>query len=316
VRILVTGITGFVGRALSPRLAADAHEVLGLAYDGPNSRAEGGRVQIRQLDLAEGRGLVELLQSFRPEAVIHLAAQSSPGLSLADPVGTFRANVNGTLSLLEGLRRTESTPRFIFISSSEVYGLSAAPLDESAPLAPVNPYGASKAAAEFLVAQYARSLRFPLLIVRPFPHGGPGQRPLFALPSFARQIARIEAGRQEPSLKVGNLDARRDWLDVSDVAEVYARLLTRGVPGEIYNLCSGETHSVREGLVRFLTLATREIEIVTDPDLLRPIDQPVLAGVNAKIRQATGWSPQVPFLEMLARILADWRRRVLEEESA
>jgi nucleoside-diphosphate-sugar epimerase len=152
--------------------------------------------------------------------------------------------------------------------------------------------------------------------VRSFPHAGPGQRPSFALPAFARQIARIEAGRQKAQMRVGNLDARRDWLDVSDVAEAYARLLTRGEAGGVYNLCSGEAHSVREALEHMLARADKEIDVVTDPDLLRPLDQPVLAGNNEKIRRALDWSPQVDWSRMLERVLDYWRHKVSEEEAA
>jgi len=317
VRVLVTGITGFVGRWLAPRLLADGHELAGLAIGEEGHSELPEAVALHDMDLSGGRDLASLLQGFRPEAVVHLAAQSAPSISLGDPAATFRANVTGTLNLLEVLRRAAPAARLLFVSSSEVYGLAGAePLGESAPIRPVNPYGASKAAGEILVGQYARAWKIPAMVVRSFPHAGPGQRPLFALPAFARQIARIEAGRQEPVLRVGNLEAQRDYTDVEDVADAYARLLERGEPGETYNLCSGEVRSIRDSLDMLLSLTEDEIEVVTDTELLRPLDLHVLRGDNEKIRNATGWSPKIPFSVTIERVLADWRRRTSEEEAS
>ena len=319
LRILITGITGFVGSRLSARLAGAGHELAGLAFGEPADIAawslrNGQSVLLS--DLATDGELTERIADFAPERVVHLAAQSSPGLSLRDPEETFRINVTGTLRLLEGLRSAAPEALLLFVSSSEVYGLAGEdPIVETAPVQPCNPYGSSKAAGELLVRQYARTWGLGAVIVRSFPHAGPGQRPIFALPAFARQIARIEAGLQEPVLRVGNLEARRDFLDVDDVAEAYTLLLAKGEPGETYNLCSGEGRSIRAGLDGLLALAATEVELITDPDLLRPLDMPVLVGNGEKLRETTGWRPRYSFAEMLERILADWRRRVSEEET-
>ncbi|MBN2171355.1 MAG: GDP-mannose 4,6-dehydratase [Candidatus Krumholzibacteriota bacterium] len=320
MRVLVTGITGFVGRHLAPRLMESGHELLGidLAQDGELPLGPGGRpVTVRAADLAVDKALADLVAEFDPEAVAHLAAQSAPGLSLVDPAGTFRANLTATLMLLEALRRAAPAARLLFTSSAEVYGQAGEePLDESLPMRPTNPYGASKAAAELLAGQYARTWDLPVIVTRGFPHAGPGQRPRFALPAFARQIARVEAGLQEPVIRVGNLEARRDFTDVADVSEAYALLLERGEAGEAYNVCSGSVHSIREGLAGLLALSDRRIEIVTDPSLLRPLDQPVLRGRPDKLKQATGWAPRFSFAETLSRVMEDWRRRVSEEDAA
>jgi len=320
MRVLVTGITGFVGRHLAPRLMESGHELLGidLSRDGELPLGPAGRpVPVRAVDLAGGAGLADLVGDFAPGAVVHLAAQSAPGLSLVDPAGTFRANLTATLMLLEALRHAAPSARLLFASSAEVYGQAGEEaLDESLPMRPTNPYGASKAAAELLVGQYARTWELPAVVTRGFPHAGPGQRPRFALPAFARQIARIEADLQEPVIRVGNLDARRDFTDVADVVEAYARLLESGEPGEAYNVCSGSARSIREGLEGLLALSGREIEIVTDPSLLRPLDQPVLRGRPDKLKRATGWAPRFSFAETLSRVMEDWRRRVSEEDAA
>jgi GDP-4-dehydro-6-deoxy-D-mannose reductase len=319
VRVFVTGITGFVGRHLARRLAADGHELAGLGYADPPGGADRGDLAaaVHELDLARGEGLDALLDDFAPEAVVHLAAQSAPSLALADPAGTYRANVEGTLSLLESLARTAPRARLLFASSSEVYGhADTGPVAETAPVQPVNPYGASKAAAEILIQQQGRARGLDAVIARSFPHVGPGQRPLFALPAFARQIARIEAGRQLPPLRVGNLEARRDFLDVRDVAEAYARLLERGERGGVYNLSSGQVRSVGEGLEGLLALSTARIAVETDPELLRPNDLPRLVGDSDKVRQTTGWSPSIPFQRTLEDLMEDWRRRIEAGEDA
>ncbi len=222
--------------------------------------------------------------------------------------------MEGTLHLLEALRHEAPRARLLFVSSSEVYGDQGnGPLDETAAREPVNPYGVSKAAGELLVAQYGRSWGLDAIIARSFPHTGPGQAPAFALPAFARQVARIEAGLQEPRLRVGNLEARRDILDVEDVVAAYLLLLERGSSGEAYNVCSGEAHSIREGLDLFLEMSDGEIAVETDPELLRPLDQPVLFGCPEKLKAATGWMPRRSYRQTLEGVLADWRRRAREE---
>jgi nucleoside-diphosphate-sugar epimerase len=204
-------------------------------------------------------------------------------------------------------------------SSGEVYGSPGPePVGEEAPLAPVHPYGASKAAMEILVGQAVRAWGARAVIARSFPHVGPGQRPDFALPAFARQIARIEAGRQAPCLRVGNLEARRDFLDVEDVVAAYLLLLDLDSPaGAVFNVCSGQSRSIREGLDGLIALARvpggGHIAVETDPALLRPVDQPVLHGRPDKLKAATGWSPRHEFPTLLERVLADWRRRTAKE---
>ncbi len=317
MRTLITGITGFVGRHLAPVLLDRGDEILGLGFDpgldDPGAGLPAG-VAFESLDLLDGPALNRRVADFRPDRVLHLAAQSATGGAIRNPGPTIRINVEGTLGILEAIRQEAPTARLLFVSSSEVYGNPGEiELDESAPLAPVNPYGVSKAAGELLVGQYGRCWGLNCVVARSFPHAGPGQRPAFALPAFARQIARIEAGLQEPRLTVGNLEAKRDILDVEDVVAAYLLLLEGGSTGETYNVCSGEVHGIREGLDTLLSMSEREIEVVTDPDLLRPLDQPVLRGRHDKLKAETGWRPRRGYRETLERVLADWRRRTGEE---
>ena len=317
MRTLITGITGFVGHHIAPALLARGDEILGLGYDPDGDDPGAGLpdgVARESLDLLDVPSLIRRMADFRPDRVLHLAAQSDTGGSIRNPGPTIRINVEGTLGILEAIRRSAPAARLLFVSSSEVYGNPGEILlDEAAPIAPVNPYGASKAAGELLVAQYGRCWGLDRVVARSFPHAGPGQRPAFALPSFARQIARIEAGLQEPRLSVGNLEAQRDILDVEDVVAAYLLLLESGTAGETYNVCSGEVHSIREGLDALLAMSEREIEVVTDSDLLRPLDQPILRGRCDKLNAETGWRPRRSYGEILERILDDWRRRTGEE---
>ena len=312
MRILLTGVAGFVGRHLAARLLAAGHKLRGLDLPG-GVHPEG--VEPLDWDLAGGEGLAAELAGWRPDAVVHLAAQSAPKLALADPVATFHANVTGTLRLLEALREGAPGARLLFAGSSEVYAVSDRPHREEDPLAPANPYGSSKAAGEILVLQYARTWKIPGIVARSFPHTGAGQQPNFALPAFARQVARVEAGLQEPVIRVGNLDARRDWLDVRDVTAAYELLLEKGEPGEVYNVCSGRDHGVGEALDYLVAACKRDLRVEVDPELLRPLDLPRLSGDSGKLRAATGWVPRIEFEPMLDDLLADWRRRIEVEDS-
>jgi len=312
LRVLITGISGFVGRVLARRLDAAGLEVWGL--DRSLEGAPEGLHSV-EWDLSTGEGLARLLAQLRPDAVAHLAGQSSPARAQADPPETFRINVGGSVHLVEAMRAACPRATLLLVSSSEVYGDSDLPHREGEVLAPSSPYGASKAAAELWALQAWRSWGLPVRVARSFPHSGPGQRPDFALPAFARQIARAEAGLQEPVLRVGNLEARRDWLDVEDVAEAYLRLLDRAPAGEIYNVCSGRDRAVGEALDYLVGRSRRPLNVATDPGLLRPVDLPRLAGDNAKLRAATGWAPSRSFESMLDGLLEHWRVRVNEEEN-
>lgn len=319
MRTLITGASGFVGRHAVPRFLAAGDAVLGLGLDPENGASPPPGASWERLDILDAPALAARVADFQPERVLHLAGQSAQGHALADPAPSLRVNVLGTAHLLEALRRGAPTARLLVASSGEVYGNPGpAPVAEEAPVAPVNPYGASKAAMEVLVGQAARAWGARAVIARSFPHVGPGQRPDFALPAFARQVARIEAGLQAPRLTVGNLEARRDFLDVEDVVAAYLLLLELDFPaGAVFNVCSGQARSIREGLEGLIALARvpggGRIAVETDPALLRPVDQPVLHGRPDKLKAATGWSPRRDFPTLLERVLEDWRCRTAKE---
>jgi GDP-4-dehydro-6-deoxy-D-mannose reductase len=299
MRALVTGASGFVGKYLLERLAADEVEVLGAS--GPHESHD----RLIPLDLNDLDALRAAFDLAQPDVVFHLAAQAFVPRAIEDPAETYRTNVWGTANLLQVLREyhesSASNPRFVFISSAEVYGAQPPenmPIAESCAPNPANPYAASKAAAEALVLGEVRSFGVDAVITRAFNHIGPGQSDRFVVPSFAAQLAAIAAGAP-PTLKVGNLEAKRDFLDVRDVVDAYVRLAQSGRSGEIYNVCSGTAISIRDILSELIRIAHVPVEVREDPARMRPADVPLIYGDNAKLRSETGWSPQIPLRRSL-----------------
>jgi GDP-4-dehydro-6-deoxy-D-mannose reductase len=220
----------------------------------------------------------------------------------------LRVNVLGTAELLASARTLAITPTVLVVSSAEVYGTVSPeqlPLHEDAPTAPVTPYAASKLAAEAVALQAWRGYRQPVIVVRPFNHIGPGQSPNFAVPALAKRI--VEARNAGAgSLRVGTLTTRRDFTDVRDVVVAYRLLLQHGQPGTVYNVCSGRDVAISEVADELLGLAQAELELVTDPELVRPVDVPVLRGDAGLLQAATGWSPSIPLATTLADVLTSW----------
>lgn len=305
MRALVTGASGFVGRYLTDRLAADNVEVF--AAGGPHDG--GTHFPIDLLDVETLHAAFDLAQ---PGVVFHLAAQAFVPRAIEAPGETYQTNVIGTANVLAALRawrdRGKRSVRFVFVSSAEVYGAQppeAMPIDESRAPNPSNPYAASKAAAEALVLGEARSFGVDAVITRAFNHIGPGQNERFAVPAFAAQLAAIARGG-DPVLLVGNLEPRRDFLDVRDVVDAYVAIAQSGRPGEVYNICSGSAISVREILGELIRIANVPVEVREDPARMRPVDVPVLYGSNEKLRGATGWSPRIPLRRTLQDVYASF----------
>jgi GDP-D-mannose dehydratase len=317
LRLLITGVGGFVGRHLAAALAQGTDwELWGWARRPVDGLPD--RLQMMSVDLRNPEEVQRALARVAPEGIIHLAAQSDVAESWRDPWGTFETNVRGTLNLLDGLRALGLRPRVLVVTSNEVYGLvrpEELPIREEQPLRPANPYGLSKVAQDGLAAVYARAYALPIIRARPFNHIGPGQAPRFVVPSFARQIAWIEAGLQEPVLRVGNLEVQRDFTDVRDVVRAYRLLLERGEPGEVYNIGSGRPRSIREVLETMLAMAQVEVRIEVDPQRLRPVDIPVSVADTTRIRERVGWQPLIPFEQSLRDVLEEWRARAREARS-
>jgi GDP-4-dehydro-6-deoxy-D-mannose reductase len=314
---LVTGASGFVGGHLTEHLIASGDLVVGVSASGrwPAELAAtvGRSARIERLDLldADTAAFADFIRRKQPEAVYHLAAQSNPRASRADPRGTWALNLGGTLNLLEAVKAAglEKPPRIVLVGSGICYGDPAPehiPVSESCPLRPNNPYAASKAAADLLGIQTHLADGLDVTIVRPFNHAGPRQSPRYVLATLAEQVVAVERGRKE-CVEVGNLEVVRDYTDVRDVVRGYRLLAEKGRAGEIYNLGSGEGLKLSDALKRLTELASRPVEVRVDPARVRPIDLPFLVADASKLRAEVGWVPIYSIDQTLRDMLATFR---------
>lgn len=310
-RTLITGANGFVGRQLCRTLQQAGQHVIAVTSGAPSQPLAAD--QLLQCDIRDADALRQAVARARPTHIVHLAAITHIPTSFADPQLTWHTNVMASVSLMEAVRQHAPDAFTLFVSSSEVYGASfkhGLPVDEQTACLPMNPYAASKLAGEVAVQEYFRQ-GMRGVIARPFNHIGENQSPAFATASFARQIARAEAGLQPPVLRVGNLEAQRDFLDVQDVCNAYLKLMELPAKGtehsRYFNIASGNTYSIRNVLEALLSLSPLQLRIEQDPERLRPSDIPVAIGDNCAIQQSTGWQPLIPLQDTLQRLLAFWR---------
>ena len=315
--VLVTGIGGFAGRPVAEALVAGGHAVEGILRPPvERSRLVGLSVPLHALDLLDRDGLRALVAARRPDAVVHLAGLSFPPDAERDPEAAYRANLGGTLAVLDAVRASAPAARVLAVTSGDVYGTvtpGELPIGEETPLRPLTIYGASKASADLTAAQWGRAYGLDVVRARPFNHTGRGQDAAFVCAALARQIARIEAGRAEPVVRAGNLDPVRDFSDVCDIAAGYVALLERGRSGEAYNLCSGAGCSIAEVVAILRTHARVAVRVASDPALRRPVDVPRVVGSHAKATRDTGWEPRIAWTDTLAAVLENWRARVAAE---
>ncbi len=315
MRILATGITGFVGHHLARLLQEEGHEVAGLVFGRDEPVPPG--VEVHWGDVTDAAAVAQAVSTARPEGVLHLAGASSVGASFANPLGTWRINLDGTLAVLEAVRAADVPPRTVVITSGEVYGqvpLDALPVEEDTPTRPLSPYAASKAAADLAALQYRIGYGLPVIRVRAFNPVGPGQDARFVLPNVARQIAIAERdGLAGVTLRLGNLTSRRDFTDVRDMVRAYLRILEDGDPDVPYLACSGASVSIRDLVDGVVAAARLDVEVESDPGLLRPGEQPDLYGSPRRLRDL-GWSPEIPLEQTLADTLDWWRTQVMNEE--
>jgi GDP-4-dehydro-6-deoxy-D-mannose reductase len=293
MRALITGGKGFVGHWLAAHLKDARDEVVIIDIE---------------TDISDGPALQKVVAEVSPDAIYHLAAMTHVGESWEHPSEVLKVNVLGTAEVLAAARNLQRAPTVLVVSSAEVYGAvtpEQLPLKEDAPTAPATPYAASKLAAEAVALQAWRGYHQPVIVVRPFNHIGPGQSPNFAVPALAKRI--VEAAKAGAgSLRVGTLTTRRDFTDVRDVVVAYRLLMERGEVGTTYNVCSGRDVSIAEVADELLALADADLELVIDPDLVRPVDVPVLRGDAGLLRATTGWSASIPLATTLADVLASW----------
>jgi GDP-4-dehydro-6-deoxy-D-mannose reductase len=316
MRVLITGITGFVGSHLAEYCLALGHEVAGTMRwrsQQENLHAVRHRVMLYECDLRDGTATRRVISEFQPDRIFHLAAQSFVAASWAAPAETLVTNVLSQVHLLEAIREARIDPRVQIAGSSEEYGLvhdDELPIKETNPLRPLSPYAVSKVAQDLMGYQYFKSYGQWIVRTRAFNHEGPRRGDVFVISNFAKQIALAEAGKAEPILWVGNLEARRDFTDVRDVVRAYWLALERCEPGEVYNIGSGRDWTIRDVAQMLLGMAQIPMEIRHDPKRMRPSDVHVLRADASKFRAATGWEPEIPFDQTLRDTLDYWRERV------
>lgn len=300
MRALVTGADGFVGRWLVQHLRAegdDVHEVL-----GPGSSANPGQ----RLDIRDAAHVQSVVRKARPECVYHLAAVSFGPDAANNLEHALDVTVLGTSILLRACESLEEPPVTLVVSSSEVYGsLPTRPITESDSILPATAYGATKLAEEAIGLAYDRSDRVPVVIARPFNHLGPGQRPQFVVPNFARQLAQIASGAMDSEVAVGNLGAVRDFTDVRDVVRAYRLAVTKAIRGRPLNIASGRGIAISDILNRMIAISGVEVSIEVEESRLRPIDVPSVVGDASLITELTGWRPEISLEDSLRAIWAD-----------
>lgn len=310
---LVTGATGFVGPYAVDELLRSSWQVWTLdRHEHPNSDARSIRA-----DLNDAGQVRRALEATRPDVILHLAAQSSVPISFKEPIATLQNNLMGAANLLYAACDLDPMPQVLMVGSSEEYGRilpEQLPVDEGASLAPVSPYGVSKAAQSLLALSLWHSRGLPSVVLRPFNHTGPGQQPRFVVPAFAQQVARIEAGLDEPVLRVGNLESRRDFTDVRDIARAYALAARAADAGEVYNLGSGRSVPIRWVVDELLHRSHADIRVEPDPERLHPADTAEVRANPEKFRRATGWEPEIDLKQTIQDVLDYWRQRVAREQ--
>lgn len=320
MRVLITGAGGFVGGHLIHHLKqtmpdAELHGTTLFEHD--LGRYEGTTFHV--IDLKDRGHVVELLNQTQPDHVYHLAAQAFVPRSFEDPWETLENNILSQLNIIESYLELGIKPRTLVISSSEIYGNvteDQLPVTEETPFKPTNPYSVSKVTQDMLAYQYHLSHGLPLMRTRAFNHFGPGQSERFVAPAFAMQVARIEAGLQEPTIKVGNLSAARDFTDVRDIVRAYGLVMNSGEPGQVYNIASGQAYTAQKILDILVGLSNVSVTIEVDPARLRPVEVPVVIGSRDRLEQHTGWRPEIPFEQSVSDILADCRQRVVNQQGA
>jgi GDP-4-dehydro-6-deoxy-D-mannose reductase len=303
----VTGATGFAGSHLVEYLSA-SHEIVAWGRRPPPPDLV-PLARWQQLDLLDGDRVAATIGELRPSVVFHCAGLPQVAESWADTAAPLAANVLGTHRLFEALRLHNVGCRVLVTGSAHVYAASATPLTEDAALGPSSPYALSKLAQEQLALRVHAEDGIDVVVTRSFNHTGPRQAPAFVGPSLAQQIAAIERGAQEPVIRVGNVDAVRDIMDVRDTVRAYDAAIRGGTAGAVYNVSTGVGHPIREVLDALVARARVPIRVESDPARMRPSDIPVLIGDAARLRAETGWVPRIAFEQMLDDLLEYWRSR-------
>ncbi len=318
MRVFMTGATGFAGSYLVNDLVAAGHQVVALVHPATSHQQLPKHALITEVkgDLLDAASLQTAVAQAKPDVIYHLAGQAYPARSWQNPALTFAVNTGGTANLLQAAV-AYGRPRVVVVTSAEIYGRiqeTDLPVTEATPPRPRHPYGVSKWAASQLIPIYWERYQLPVVEARPFNHIGPHQALGFVVPDFASQLAAIQLGQKPPTMKVGNLEAQRDFTDVRDVARAYQSLAEKGKNGEAYLICSGQPVTVHYLLNTLIEAAGVNVNVEYDPARMRPSDVPCLYGSAAKIKEHTGWQPRIHLQQSLADALADWVEKLRDEE--
>ena len=317
MKVLITGITGFVGSHLADYLLSlGSIEIYGI--ERWRSRTENiehirDKIKLVGCDIRDSISVTETIGKIKPDKIFHLAAQSFVPSSWQAPQESLTTNIIGELNVFEAVRAVNINPVIQIAGSSEEYGLvlpDELPIKETNPLRPLSPYAVSKVGQDFLGYQYYKSYNMNIIRTRAFNHTGPRRGEVFASSNFAKQIVEIEKNKREPVIFVGNLDARRDFSDVRDVVRAYWLATEKCLPGEVYNISSGKALSIKEMLDLLLKISKVKVEIKQEPSRMRPSDVSVLLGDNTKFCKQTGWKPEIPFEQTLKDLLEYWRGKI------
>ena len=313
MKALITGISGFVGSYLAEYLLQTTDwQVAGTVF-GPYGNIVDlcGQLELYPAELSRMDVMNFVLEQAQPDVIFHLAAQPLVSASLRDPWPTMETNIRMQLNVLESVTQVKPDCRVLAVGSGEEYGLVSPqdlPIDENTPLRPLSAYAISKVAQDLLGQQYHLTHKLHVIRVRPFNHIGPRQRVGFVAPDFASQIAAAEMGLQPPIIEVGNLTVRRDFSDVRDVVRAYVLLITEGQPGQVYNVGSGESHAIQEVLDNLMDMSNVSIQVQQDRQRMRPSDVPEVVCDASRLREHTGWQPEIPFEQSMKDILDYWRQ--------
>lgn len=314
MKALIIGAAGFVGSYLIQHLS-DTYDWEIHATKLSSETFDASDIRIHDLDIMNTVEIEILLKKLRPDYIFHLAAQSSVALSWKNPALTVDINIKGTLNILDTIRNIPGySPKILLIGSGEEYGYilpDETPINEQVIPRPGNIYAATKACQNMLGSIYSRAYGLHLIMVRAFNHIGPNQAPIFVVSDFCRQVAEIEAGIKPPVMRVGNLQAKRDFTDVRDVVRAYGLLIQKGQAGETYNIGSGHAIAIQELLDKILSLSEKNISVELDTARLRPADIPVIEADIQKIQQLTAWKPEISLKQTLLETLNYWRGNVL-----